>query len=57
VVVDDYLAATRNEQVADVGWPGRPGPHHQAQAEEDPVPAPPDRRLPRRDRPDPRTLV
>src|SRR5258708_18164346 len=37
--------------------PGRPGPHRQAQAEEDPVPAPSDRRLPRRDRPDHRTLV
>jgi DDE superfamily endonuclease len=37
--------------------PGRPGPHRQAQAEEDPVPAPPDQRLPRRDRPDPRTLM
>ena len=34
-----------------------PGPHRQAQAEEDPVPAPPDRRLPGRDRPDNRTLV
>ncbi len=37
--------------------PGRPGPHRQAQAEEDPVPAPSDRRLPGRDRPDNRTLV
>src|SRR5437868_14435608 len=37
--------------------PGRPGPHHQAQAEEDPVPPPPDRRLPGRDRPDNRALV
>ena len=35
----------------------RPGPHHQAQAQEDPVPAPPDQRLPRRHRPDNRTLV
>jgi len=31
--------------------PGRPGPHRQAQAEEDPVPAPHDRRLPGRHRP------
>src|SRR6266700_3780624 len=37
--------------------PGRPGPHRQAQAEEDPVPAPPDRRLPGRNRPENRTLV
>src|SRR6266851_9768926 len=37
--------------------PGRPGPHRQAQAEEDPVPAPPDRRLPGRHRPENRTLV
>src|SRR5215469_17365712 len=37
--------------------PGRPGPHHQAQAEEDPVPAPPDRRLPGRRRPENRALV
>src|SRR5215831_9792190 len=37
--------------------PGRPGPHHQAQAEEDPVPAPPDRRLPGRHRPENRALV
>ena len=37
--------------------PGRPGPHHQAQAEEDPVPPPPDRRLPGRHRPENRTLV
>src|SRR6516165_11619253 len=35
----------------------RPGPHHQAQAEEDPVPAPPDRRLPGRHRPENRALV
>src|SRR5512142_177249 len=37
--------------------PGQPGPHHQAQAEEDPVPAPPDPRLPGRDRPEDRALV
>src|SRR5467141_950804 len=37
--------------------PGRPGPHRQAQAEEDPVPAPPDGRLPGRHRPENRTLV
>src|SRR5712691_4624225 len=37
--------------------PGRPGPHRQAQAEEDPVPAPPDRRLPGRHRTENRTLV
>ncbi|MGH3223348.1 MAG: transposase [Streptosporangiaceae bacterium] len=34
-----------------------PGPHRQAQPEEDAVPAPPDRRLPDRHRPDNRTLV
>jgi DDE superfamily endonuclease len=34
-----------------------PGPHHQAQAEKDPVPAPPHRRLPGRHRPDNRALV
>src|SRR5712691_5712045 len=37
--------------------PGRPGPDRQAQAEEDPVPPPPDRRLPGRHRPENRTLV
>src|SRR6266849_9000988 len=37
--------------------PGRPGPHRQAQAEDDPVPPPPDRRLPGRHRPQTRTLV
>src|SRR6266487_1621628 len=36
---------------------GRPGPHRQAQAEEDPVPAAPDRRLPDRHRPENRALV
>src|SRR6266849_10536947 len=36
---------------------GRPGPDRQAQAEEDPVPPPPDRRLPRRHRPENRALV
>src|SRR6516162_8144359 len=39
------------------GRPGRPGPHRQAQAEEDPVPAPPGRRLPGRYRPQTRALV
>ena len=35
--------------------PGRPGPHHQAQAQEDPVPPPPHPRLPGRHRPENRT--
>jgi hypothetical protein len=37
--------------------PRLPGPHRQTQAQEDPVPAPPDQRLPHQDRPDPRILV
>ena len=35
----------------------RPGPHHQAQPQEDPVPPLPDQRLPGRHRPENRTLV